>query len=126
VGVEAIEVADVTVDRDQGMTITFADGRECTFGLEELRLACPCAGCRAARDKGEPPWPTARSPLPLGIVDAELVGAWGISLTWNDGHATGIYPWDSLRRWCDHGRPEYPPDSGLGGIGGSAPETPNR
>ena len=31
----------------------------------------------------------------------ELVGAWGISFTWNDGHATGIYPWDALRRWCD-------------------------
>jgi DUF971 family protein len=37
----------------------------------------------------------------LRIEEAELVGAWGLSVTWNDGHATGIYPWDALRRWCD-------------------------
>jgi DUF971 family protein len=120
--VEVSEVTDITVDRDTAVTLTFADGRECTFGLEELRQACPCAGCRGARDKGEAPWPTPRSPLPLTITDANLVGAWGLSITWNDGHAAGIYPWESLRRWCDHGRPEYPPDSGLGGIGASPPD----
>jgi DUF971 family protein len=26
-----------------------------------------------------------------------MYGAWGLQLTWNDGHATGIYPFDSLR-----------------------------
>ena len=119
---EVSEVTEITVDRDTAVTLTFADGRECTFGLEELRQACPCAGCRGARDKGEAPWPTPRSPLPLTITDANLVGAWGLSITWNDGHAAGIYPWESLRRWCDHGRPEYPPDSGLGGIGASPPD----
>lgn len=123
---DATEATDVTVDRDQGISITFADGRRCSFGREELRLACPCAGCRGSRDKGETPWPTPRSPLPLTIADAELVGAWGLSITWNDGHATGIYPWDSLRRWCEGGRPVYPPDSGLGGVGASAPEPTDR
>lgn len=111
------EVADVTVDRDAGVTIEFVDGHRCTFGLEELRQACPCAGCRGARDKGETPWPTARSPLPLTITDAELVGAWGLRPTWNDGHGTGIYPWDALRAWCDSGKASYPRDSGLGGVG---------
>jgi DUF971 family protein len=122
--VKSTEVRDVTIEREAGVRVEFGDGRECAFGLEELRLACPCAACRGARDKGEAPWPTPRSPVPLSITGAELVGAWGLSITWNDGHATGIYPWESLRRWCEHGNPEYPPDSGLGGVGGSLPEEP--
>ena len=36
-----------------------------------------------------PLWPT--SSRPLRVVDAELVGAWGLGITWNDGHSTGIY-----------------------------------
>ena len=43
-------------------------------------------------------WPP-RSP----IVDAELVGAWGLSMRWSDGHDTGIYSWAALRDWWDAG-----------------------
>jgi DUF971 family protein len=53
----------------------------------------------------------------LAIADAQLVGAWGLGLTWSDGHSTGIYPFESLRHWCDAGRPAagFPADSGLPG-----------
>ena len=37
----------------------------------------------------------------LSIADAELVGAWGLSIEWHDGHNTGIFPWTSLRRWYE-------------------------
>jgi DUF971 family protein len=50
----------------------------------------------------------------LRIEDAQLHGAWGLNLVWNDGHRTGIYPFDALRRWSD-GQPAFPPDSGLPG-----------
>jgi len=113
--VTSIEVADVVIEREKGVTIRFEDGKECTFGLEELRMACPCAGCRSSRDRDVAPWPTPRSPLPLTISTAKFVGAWGLAITWNDGHATGIYPWTSMREWCDSGQATYPPDSGLGG-----------
>lgn len=111
-----IEVRDVTVDRDHAVTVVFADGAECRFGLEELRLACPCASCRGERERDRPPWPQPSSPRPLTITDAELVGAWGLGITWNDGHRTGIYPFESLRRWCEAGAETVPfaPDSGRG------------
>jgi DUF971 family protein len=51
--------------------------------------------------------------LPLRIDNAELHGAWGLSVTWNDGHSTGIYPFESLRRWRE-GDGGFGPDSGLG------------
>jgi DUF971 family protein len=41
---------------------------------------------------------------PITITDAELSGAWGLSLDWSDGHSTGIYAWEKLREWVDAGR----------------------
>jgi DUF971 family protein len=96
-------VTDIDIDRARAMSVTFDDGHTCTFAVERLRVACPCATCRSMRDRGEPPWPRPGQSQALSIEDAELVGAWGISLRWNDGHSTGIYSWDALRRWCDAG-----------------------
>ena len=106
---------DVVVKRDAGVTVTFADGHIAAFNLMDLRLGCPCATCRSLRDQGEDTWPRTGSPTPLRIEDAELHGAWGLNITWNDGHRTGIFPFDALRRWSDGG-PAFGPDSGLGGI----------
>lgn len=108
------QVRDIAVDRERGVTVVFGDGETCDFGLEELRVHCPCAGCRGDRDHGRVPWPTASSPQPLAVAGAELVGAWGLSFTWNDGHSAGIYPFESLRRWCDDHHPPTTPDGGLG------------
>ncbi len=107
-------VADITVDREHGLTLVFVDGLECRFDLAELRVNCPCASCRTDRDRDELPWPKATSPTPLMIRDAELVGAWGLGITWNDGHSTGIYSWELLRRWCGTSEPTLGADSGLG------------
>jgi DUF971 family protein len=87
----------IDVERDRSVTLTWADGMTSGFGLEELRQRCPCAECRTRRDRALPVWPLASSPQPLRIVDAKLVGAWGIGFTWNDGHSTGIYSWELLR-----------------------------
>ncbi len=94
-------VTDIEVDRQRAVTLTFDDGLVAVFPLAELRALCPCATCRGWRDRGEEPWPRPGTSPELSILDAELVGAWGISFTWSDGHATGIYPWDGLRRWFE-------------------------
>jgi prepilin-type processing-associated H-X9-DG protein len=110
---ERYQPADIDVAREEGVTVTFLDGHVAAFGLEQLRLGCPCATCRGLRDQGQVPWPRPGSPAPLRITDASLHGAWGLAITWNDGHATGIFPFESLRRWSEGDAP-YPPDSGLG------------
>jgi DUF971 family protein len=110
------EPATIDVTRDQGLSITFADGYTAGFDLLTLRQGCPCATCRTLRDAGEPAWPRPGSPQPLRIVDAALNGAWGLSIAWNDGHGTGIFPFESLRRWSEAGV-GFGADSGL-----SAPE----
>lgn len=90
------EPVAIVVERADHLTITWGDGHVSRFELRPLRLACPCAGCRAgwASDR-EPAVPTD-----LAITGVELAGAWGITPTWNDGHATGIYSWAYLRAGC--------------------------
>jgi DUF971 family protein len=87
----------IDIDREVGVTLTWADGVTRSIGLEALRQGCPCADCRTRRDRDRPVWPLPSSPQPLRITDAELVGAWGLAITWNDGHRTGIYSWTLLR-----------------------------
>ncbi|MBA3287481.1 MAG: DUF971 domain-containing protein [Acidimicrobiia bacterium] len=91
---ESIDVA-----KDAAVTVTYLDGYVARFDLVSLRQGCPCATCRNFRERGEDSWPRPNSPVPLRVERAQLHGAWGLNITWNDGHATGIYPFDLLRRW---------------------------
>jgi DUF971 family protein len=93
------EPVQIDVERGKGVTVTYVDGYVVGFDLLTLRAGCPCAACRALRDEGEEVWPRPDSPRPLRIEDARRHGAWGLAITWNDGHATGIFPFELLRRW---------------------------
>lgn len=82
------------------MTIEWDDGNVPQFGLEELRLNCQCAEGQGLRQRDMVVWPRADTPEALRIETAELVGAYGISVAWNDTHTTGLYSWETLRAWC--------------------------
>jgi DUF971 family protein len=103
-------VVDVTIERTESMTITFEDDLVCTFRVGELRAACPCATCRGFRERGEEAWPRRGQASSIEIRDASFSGAWGISITWSDGHDTGIYAWAYLRRWWQTGLFDPLPD----------------
>jgi DUF971 family protein len=51
------------------------------------------------RERGTVAWPLAGQTTTIEIRDAAFTGAWGVSITWSDGHDTGIYAWANLRRW---------------------------
>ena len=110
---ERYEPATIDVEKDTAVTLTFLDGYIAEFDLLTLRKGCPCAACRGLRDQQQLAWPRPDSPMPLRIESANLHGAWGLAISWNDGHSTGIFPFESLRRWHE-GHPAFPPDSGLG------------
>jgi len=64
-----------------------------------LRLACPCAACREEMT-GRPLLDPARVPEDIDGLAVQLVGAYGIRIDWSDGHNTGIYAYEMLRRMC--------------------------
>ena len=94
---DATRAEKVDVERERGLTITFGDGHTCFFANVQLRSGCPCAACRDLRSVGKEAWEGES----ISILNAELVGGWGISFAWSDGHGTGIFPFDSLREWCE-------------------------
>ncbi len=92
-------VVDVELERDRELRIEFEDGVLASFPLLPLRQACPCAGCRGRRERSLDAFAGAE----IAAIEAQLHGNWGIAIRWSDGHDTGIYAWDHLRRWWDAG-----------------------
>lgn len=68
------------------------DGATVALSHAALRAGCRCSGCTAARRAGHAAPPAA------GIVLEQItpVGAYGVQLTFSDGHDRGIYPWQLL------------------------------
>ena len=62
-----------------------------------LRDACPCADC-VEEGTGRKLLVTAAIPGDIRAVDLKPVGSYAIQIRWSDGHGTGIYSWDTLRR----------------------------
>ena len=92
-----------------GVEIEWSDGHRSAWTFAFLRDACPCATCHEAREQtgqvpGEaPPRPQALLPMyaaPARPREGEPVGKYALRFTWNDGHASGIYSWEYLRRLC--------------------------
>ncbi|MQB00244.1 MAG: DUF971 domain-containing protein [Actinobacteria bacterium] len=90
----------VDVDPER-LVVSWSDDHVGNYDLIELRRACLCAQCTQLREVGEAAWPRPGAPERLTVVGAELMGAWGLNLRWNDGHETGVYPWETMLAWCD-------------------------
>jgi DUF971 family protein len=83
------------------LAIKWDDGSETFIPLETLRRACPCAGCQGEVDilgqlhKGpERPLP----PTAFQLVRVTPVGGYALQPVWADGHASGLYSFDYLKR----------------------------
>ena len=86
--------------RDDGLLIEWDDaGHRALFAARPLRLACPCAEC-VEEMSGRPLLDPSQVPPGVRPVRIALVGAYGLRIEWSDGHHTGIYTFDRLRRDC--------------------------
>ena len=77
--------------------ISWADGAESRFEVRELRLACGCAVC-VDEWTGEQRLDPASVPDDIAPERIESVGRYAIQIHWSDGHDSGIYPFERLRR----------------------------
>ena len=86
------------------LAIKWDDGRESYVRLEKLRRGCPCAGCKGETDilgnlYKNPDKPL--SPAAFQLVRVASVGGYAICPVWADGHGTGLYSFDYLRKLTD-------------------------
>jgi DUF971 family protein len=88
------------------LAIKWEDGSESFVSLEKLRRHCPCAGCKGETDvmgnvyKGPD---QEFKPGAFQLKRVANVGSYAIQPIWGDGHATGIYSFDYLRRVAETG-----------------------
>src|SRR5438067_13724652 len=82
------------------LAIRWNDGTESFLPLEMLRRACPCAGCGGEPDVlGRVQRPNVKyQPDSFKVTRFTLVGSYALQLRWADGHDTGLYSFDYLRR----------------------------
>jgi DUF971 family protein len=83
------------------LAIKWDDSSESFISLEALRRCCPCADCKGEADilgnvYKNPGRPLA--PLAFQLVRFSSVGGYAIQPVWADGHATGIYSFDYLKK----------------------------
>lgn len=87
---------------DHRLLITWSDQVIKAYRVRELRDACPCATCREKRSA--PPADPFMLPMlskvdlePLRIQGMQPVGNYAYTISFSDGHDTGIFTFDLLR-----------------------------
>ena len=84
------------------LSVAWSDGHAGRHTLKNLRGSCPCAACKSDREAS-----THLVMLPVlnpgqfDLASIQTVGAYALQLVWGDGHRTGIYTFDYLRRVCE-------------------------
>jgi DUF971 family protein len=110
----ADELRPVSLKREgDGLKIEWSDGTATFVTWRHLRANCPCASCIEARAKPPDPFrvltPQEAAAGPPAPVAMTPVGRYAYQIKWNDGHDTGIYPVEVLRKLSDPNQPDGQP-----------------
>lgn len=84
---------------DAELTVTWDDGHVSLYPLRILRENCPCATCNDERSRGGTLLPVYGEGKYI-LSGVKQVGQYAIQISWQDGHDTGIYTFEILRRLC--------------------------
>ena len=85
----------------EDLAIKWDNGSESFVRLETLRRCCPCAGCKGEVDVMGKVYRNPDRPLPPAAFELRritTVGGYAIQPIWGDGHSTGLYSFEYLRK----------------------------
>ena len=92
---------DICAVREKGaLAVTWAD-RQVDFPFAFLRGQCECAHC-VNEWTGERMLDPATIPADITIEKMEQVGGYAIRIHWSDGHNSGLYTWERLRKLSEN------------------------
>lgn len=102
----AADPEHIAISKSTGIKIDWRDGHASEYPLELLRDECPCATCTGSHGT-EPQRSNYSNPNPfqmykpkLKMDSVEAVGQYAVRIYWNDGHSSGIYSFEHLRKIC--------------------------
>ena len=83
------------------LAVKWSDGTESFIAYENLRRFCPCAACMGEQDIFGTTYKAPNRPYAapaFQLVRLTPVGGYAVQPHWADGHNTGLYTWEWLRR----------------------------
>ncbi len=81
------------------LQMVFSDDHVSVFPTVLLRGLCPCAKCQGhSGDRAK--WQTISRRTQIEVENVQPVGSYALTITWGDGHDTGIYSFQRLREMC--------------------------
>lgn len=83
--------------QERVLEITWPDGVVHRLPFKTLRCECPCAGC-VNEFTGERMFNPINVPEDVAPTAMSLSGNYALKVAWSDGHNTGLYAWDKLRK----------------------------
>ena len=98
----AIDIQNIGTE----LAVKWDDGSESFIPLEKLRRHCPCAGCKGEMDIMGNLYKSPDKPLTpaaFRLVRISLVGGYAVQPLWGDGHGTGLFAFDYLKRVAEAG-----------------------
>ena len=96
-----MKVSPVTIQPiGNELAIKWSDGSESFLALEYLRKNCPCAGCGGEPDvMGRVVKPeVTHTSASFRLRGFQMVGGYAMQPTWEDGHNSGLYSYEYLKR----------------------------
>ncbi len=91
----------IKVIEKKKLLIIWDNGNESLLELRELRKRCPCATCLAEREKQSKMYIPLFAENQVTVNSIAQVGNYAVQITWNDGHSSGIYEYQFLKRFTE-------------------------
>jgi DUF971 family protein len=103
----AADPEHIAISKSKGIEIDWKDGHHSSFPVAYLRDECPCATCTGSHgtepqktDYSAPATPFQMFKPAIKMLNIEPMGNYALKIYWNDGHSSGIYSYDYLRKIC--------------------------
>ena len=90
-----IEPIQIVEGSDRDISIRWSDDTETHYKADQLRRACPCAGC-VNEWTGEKMLDPAQIADDITITHTSIVGRYALNFHFSDGHDTGIFSFKYL------------------------------
>lgn len=87
----------IKIVEDRDIYIRWSDNSESLINLMKMRKLCPCATCASEREEQSKTYIPLFAGDQIKVKSINQVGSYAISISWKDGHNTGIFEYPFLK-----------------------------
>jgi DUF971 family protein len=95
-----IEPTRISEESERDISIVWSDDAKTDYNAAQLRRACPCASC-VNEWTGEKILKDEKISDDISFLKTSLVGRYALNFHFSDGHETGIFTFQFLRKLAE-------------------------